>query len=208
MASFFGMTKLGTRHLFDVSSRRRELEDKPKPKRRSIASVPVDDFIAAFEARASHNLSHTVRAVQLPEIVERCVGRKLDPRELELFLRHFDIRAGNIRLDEFRRGLQRFHAEQDHAIQFAERAKTPVKQTGEDLARFGRYSHLQLKDRRRRDTRNDFGPMDVLQYPLTANQQYGWGIDTRVRAGDVFRPHSSTDVTRSEGICLASYYLV
>ncbi|EFJ06427.1 hypothetical protein SELMODRAFT_430715 [Selaginella moellendorffii] len=197
MASFFGMTKLGTRHLFDVSSRRRELEDKPKPKRRSIASVPVDDFIAAFEARASHNLSHTVRAVQLPEIVERCVGRKLDPRELELFLRHFDIRAGNIRLDEFRRGLQRFHVKM-----------MPVKQTGEDLARFGRYSHLQLKDRRRRDTRNDFGPMDVLQYPLTANQQYGWGIDTRVRAGDVFRPHSSTDVTRSEGICLASYYLV
>ncbi|EFJ23186.1 hypothetical protein SELMODRAFT_415736 [Selaginella moellendorffii] len=205
MPNFFGVTRLGPPDLFACSSKEHCSRCDQKP-RKGIAETSLYRFIEAFQERQeTENLSQQVRRVNVPQVIEKALGRKLDDQEAQFMVEHFRLNIGNISLGEFEFCMKRFHHAQGEADAAAQ-DKRKGRACGGDYEIPKRNSSAAIAGLKVKHIRNNFAPVDVLQYPLTESQEIGWDIEARTKPKDEYYPRKQEDVTRSEGICLENYY--
>jgi hypothetical protein len=195
--SFFGLTYLGSGNVFR-NTRANRLD--------GLLAIPTEAFVDAFHAmsleRTRPRLAGTIGVDggsfmmrgELPELMERVLGRVPEREELDVFLTFFDITAtGVVDVKEFQDGIGRMKTRSEH----------PASSRNYD-------SSIQMRADRAKNRRHGVDPQMAYAKPLLASQEYGWHTQ-QARPSDIgfrreFRGVQKTDVTLNEGRSLQSYF--
>lgn len=195
--SFFGLTYLGSGNVFRNTMANR-LD--------GLLAIPTEAFVDAFHAmsleRTRPRLAGTIGVDggsfmmrgELPELMERVLGRVPEREELDVFLTFFDITAtGVVDVKEFQDGIGRMKTRSEH----------PASSRNYD-------SSIQMRADRAKNRRHGVDPQMAYAKPLLASQEYGWHTQ-QARPSDIgfrreFRGVQKTDVTLNEGRSLQSYF--
>ena len=159
--SFFGLTYLGSGNVFR-NTRANRLD--------GLLAIPTEAFVDAFHAmsleRTRPRLAGTIGVDggsfmmrgELPELMERVLGRVPEREELDVFLTFFDITAtGVVDVKEFQDGVGRMKTRSEH----------PASSRNYD-------SSIQMRADRAKNRRHGVDPQMAYAKPLLASQEYGW----------------------------------
>ncbi|MCO5550651.1 hypothetical protein L7F22_004140 [Adiantum nelumboides] len=218
--AFFGLTGLGDERLFATTSSRHTSSTHS-----SLHDVPLETFLRTFQAAARGNCcprGSEIRRALIPNVLTDALHRPPTLFEMDLALRFFDVGPGNITMKEFCEGLcQLLSCSESHS------SKQPMTKDGSNVkdgegqkkeaegvrkrSSFtqSRLCHGQLEEDKERHILNEYGPSDDQDVTLTANQEYGWEDNLKLKLNlhkKEYFPKNRTDVTFNEGICLDNYY--
>ena len=161
--SFFGLTYLGSGNVFR-NTRANRLD--------GLLAVPAEAFVDAFHQMSLERTrsklageigmdgvsSMFMMRGELPELMERVLGRVPEREELDVFLTFFDITAtGVIDVREFEDGIARMRHRSEH----------PASSRNYD-------SSIQMQRDRAKNRRQKTDPQMAYAKPLLASQEYGW----------------------------------
>ncbi|KAI5064322.1 hypothetical protein GOP47_0020992 [Adiantum capillus-veneris] len=212
--AFFGLTCLGDEYLFATTSSRHRSSTHS-----SLHDVTLETFLRAFQAAARDNScpeGSEMRRALIPRVLSDALHRPPTLFEMDLVLRFFDVGPGNITIKEFSEGLCRLlccsesqSSKQSTTNLDGSKVRDAKSQTKEAEDVKKRSSFTQLQEDKDRHILNQYGPSDDQDITITANQEYGWKDNLKLKLTlhkkDNF-PKNRTDVTFNEGICLDNYY--